>query len=720
MGRSAVRCSLAIALGLALAGCGGSTEPGGTLTIGLTPSSVSFAAIQGGANPSSRTVTVTNNGARPVTGLALGTIGYDGTATGWLNASLDATSNPARVTLAPTTGALASGVYTATMQVSSAAASNGPLTLTVTFLVLSDGQVTNLAAAGQSSLFLASPQFATQLAVPTGGAQYLIAVVNTDPTYTTSADFTLVGAQLEGGPVTRVATPQRVGPMPGPDSRGPTYTLQGPSAARLDRMRRLTGSHLQLLDRNRRLYSRFAPRRADRARRAAARAGVAPLVSSISETVGTVNKIYVANSLSSSCAAVDSIGARTVAVGQHVMVLADTNLTNWPESQRPDSSFYQTFADEYDQVTWPHTLAYFGDPLAYDSQLSSLGKVTLTITPVLNAIEGGGAVAFINSCDFFPFAGSGPDANFSNETEMFYSMTPAADGFDVASWQKELRGTAPHETKHLVAFASRILSNSPVLDEVWLEEGLAQLSAEIWMRHFNEATWKGNADFRQTIGCELNLGLACNAANDKPYALVLSHLPFLFTYLQNESQSNSAGLGADVFATYGAGWSFARWVTDQYAGNEGAFTQLLTQEPALTGLDNLSSHTAQPAPLLLVYWNLATAIHATQSYTAADPRITLPSFNLREIFQTGQTQLTCGGTPCGLFTPSGLPVFPIQPIGLVGGSISHTATGVRGTAAVFFLLTASGDGAQALQLLSSGGGPISPSSGFRVGIIRVH
>jgi hypothetical protein len=172
MGRSAVRCSRAIALGLALAGCGGSTEPGGTLTIGLTPSSVSFAAIQGGANPTSRTITVTNNGARPVTGLALGTIGYDGTATGWLNASLDATSNPARVTLAPTTGALASGVYTATIPVSSTAASNSPQTLTVNFLVLSDGQVTNLAAAGQSSVFLDSPQFATQLAVPATGAQY--------------------------------------------------------------------------------------------------------------------------------------------------------------------------------------------------------------------------------------------------------------------------------------------------------------------------------------------------------------------------------------------------------------------------------------------------------------------------------------------------------------------------------------------------------------------
>jgi hypothetical protein len=49
-----------------------------------------------------------------------------------------------------------------------------------------------------------------------------------------------------------------------------------------------------------------------------------------------------------------------VAVGQHVVVLADTNVVAWPNTERPDSSFYKTFADEYDQVTWPHLLAHVG------------------------------------------------------------------------------------------------------------------------------------------------------------------------------------------------------------------------------------------------------------------------------------------------------------------------------------------------------------------------
>jgi hypothetical protein len=179
-------------------------------------------------------------------------------------------------------------------------------------------------------------------------------------------------------------------------------------------------------------------------------------------------------------------------------------------------------------------------------------------------------------------------------------------------------------------------------------------------------------------------------------------------------------LGKDFDSDYGAGWAFARWATDQYATDEGTFIKALVNEPALTGLANLSSHTGQPVPLLLMYWNLASAIFTTTTYTAADPRITIPSFSFGNIFNVGQTQLTCGGVPCGLFTQSGTPAYPVQPIALSAGPITQTVHGVPGTAAAFFLLTASAAGTEALQLESGSGGPVSPSSGLRVGIIRVN
>jgi hypothetical protein len=265
-------------------------------------------------------------------------------------------------------------------------------------------------------------------------------------------------------------------------------------------------------------------------------------------------------------------------------------------------------------------------------------------------------------------------------------------------------------------------SNNPVLEEIWLEEGLAQESAEIWERNFSQATWKGQATFLQTAACEINLGAnaPCDLANNKPLALLASHLPFFFEYLQAET-SNSEGLGVDTPANYGAGWTIARWATDQYASSgEGAFIKSLIGEPQLTGLANLSLHTGQSVPTLLVYWNLATAIFQTPAYTAADVRTTVPSFNFADIFNVGQTRLTCGGTPCGLFTNSGLPVFPVQPLAFSAGTFSGTVTSVPGTSASFFLLSGTTAGTQALQLLSGSGGTLPAGSGFRVAILRVQ
>ena len=352
----------------------------------------------------------------------------------------------------------------------------------------------------------------------------------------------------------------------------------------------------------------------------------------------------------------------------------------------------------------------------------------MTITPVLNSFGasgggGGSVVAFVNGCDFFPFAATGSDADLSNQTEMFYSWIPGSNGFDVATWEKGLRATAAHETKHIVSYADRILNDSPVLEEIWLEEGLAQVSSEIWERNFSQATWKGQATFLQTVACEVNLGAnaPCDLQNDKPVNLAVGHLPFFFEYLQTESASHTEGLGVDTPSNYGAGWSFARWAIDQYAssGGEAAFIKSLINEPQLNGLANLSRHTGQSVPTLLVYWNLATGIFQTPTYTPSDPRTTTPSFNFADIFRIGQTGLTCSGTPCGLFTQSGSPVYPITPIPLAGAA-SQTITGVPGTSAVFFLLSASTAGTEQLHLLGGSAAALPAASGLRVAILRVR
>ena len=597
---------------------------------------------------------------------------------------------------------------------------------------------TTLSAAGQSSTFTNTPNFSATLAVQ-AGSQYLVAVVNTD---TTTENFSLTGSFATSGSSASAlrfagAPLQQPSTAPASAGSGRTLTYNGPSLAML---RQSAQFHTSVLEHDRQVYASLGSPSAAWARSRSVNASGARqshVSAAITQTIGAVNKIYVLNSNSGNCTTVDSIGARTVAIGQHVIVLADTSLTKWPQAFRPDTSFYQTFANEYDQITWPHLLNNIGDPLLIDSQLSSIGKVTVTITPTLNNFKSGATsgtvVAFVNSCDFYPYvAGTGNNADYSNQTEMFYSLVPSSTGYSVNTWENEIRATAAHETKHIVSFATRFKNNAP-FEVIWLEEGLAQESSEIWERNFNLATWKSNAGFFQTVDCELSLGEtgSCDPANQaglspKPYAMVGSHLPFLFQYLQSESSANAEGLGLDTPSNYGAGWEFARWATDQYAtGTEGPFIKSLITEPKQTGLNNLALHTGQSIPLLLTYWNVATATFQNPKYVAADVRTTIPSFNFANIDSIGQTALSCSsnGTrvPCGLFTNSGSPVFPITPIAVSSAaSFSRTVNAVPGTSASYFLFTGTTAGIETLNLLSAGGAALPSTSGFRVLILRVQ
>ena len=591
------------------------------------------------------------------------------------------------------------------------------------------GTTTILAAPGQSAALLTSPAFSTNLElVP--GAQYLIAIVNTDASITATEDFSLVATYSPARSPQKAPTPTAEVPKRttiryrSSAAPEPRYEITSAAAKRATSMRTLQQHHLAMLDRDARILE-------DRQSFGALRPSAVPRVSvvqprSISTTVGAVQRIYIARGLGGTCTDVDSIGARTVAVGQRVIVLADTDRARWPVGLRPDSTFYQGFANEYDAITWPHLLTYIGDPLILDRALSQLGKVTVVISPLLNRF-GGGVASFVDACDFNQVR---PGRSLGNRTEIFYYWTPdPRQGWSVQAWEDLMRATAAHETKHIVSFADHLINNGfRVRELTWLEEGLAQESSEIWERHFNRAKWKAHATFDQTVGCELDLvasGVSCDPREAKPLALSVSHLPFLFEYLQEESVAPTGrGLGTDTPSNYGAGWQFARWATDQYASTEGSFIKALIAEPALNGLPNLAKHTGRPIQELLVYWSLALAIFDTTSYTAADERTTNPSFDFANIFFSGQTKVGCSAIPCGLFsnTGSSTPGFPVQPT-IDSATITPVrtiVTGVPGTAAYYILLVAPIAGTEHLELQSGTGGSIAPTSAMRVGMLRVR
>jgi hypothetical protein len=117
--------------------------------IGLNPTALSFNAVEGGADPTAQTVTISNAGGGLLTGLGVGTITYGAGATGWLAAPQlsSATASPtANLNIQPVTGALGPGTYTATVPVTSTAASNSPQNVTVSFTVVSSTPVIGLSS----------------------------------------------------------------------------------------------------------------------------------------------------------------------------------------------------------------------------------------------------------------------------------------------------------------------------------------------------------------------------------------------------------------------------------------------------------------------------------------------------------------------------------------------------------------------------------------------
>lgn len=100
----------------------------GSPILSISPSSISFNAIQGGANPAPASLSVTNTG----TGTLVFT---DSTDQPWLSATPGSGTAPQNLQVAATTGSLTPGTYTGHVTVTGTGAQGSPAAVTVTFTV---------------------------------------------------------------------------------------------------------------------------------------------------------------------------------------------------------------------------------------------------------------------------------------------------------------------------------------------------------------------------------------------------------------------------------------------------------------------------------------------------------------------------------------------------------------------------------------------------------
>ncbi len=114
-------------------------EPSSSGSLVLSSASATFDATENGVNPAATPVSVTNGTSGTLRGLRTAIAYAPGQPTGWLTATLSATTAPSTLTLVATTGTLGAGNYTAIVAVTADGAVNGPQTIAVTFIVFADG-----------------------------------------------------------------------------------------------------------------------------------------------------------------------------------------------------------------------------------------------------------------------------------------------------------------------------------------------------------------------------------------------------------------------------------------------------------------------------------------------------------------------------------------------------------------------------------------------------
>lgn len=106
---------------------------GSTPVLNITPTSLSFSAIQGGTNPTPQNVAVTNVGAGSLADITTSINWITGNS--WLQVTKGGSGNLQSLTNTATIGTLSAGTYTAICSVFAAGASNSPQICTVTFTI---------------------------------------------------------------------------------------------------------------------------------------------------------------------------------------------------------------------------------------------------------------------------------------------------------------------------------------------------------------------------------------------------------------------------------------------------------------------------------------------------------------------------------------------------------------------------------------------------------
>ena len=325
--------------------------------------------------------------------------------------------------------------------------------------------------------------------------------------------------------------------------------------------------------------------------------------------------------MSSTCGGFSEFPAAVRVVNDHVVLLSDTE----NEHDYTNAEYAEVAAIAADLLL-PALITQFGPP----PDVNGDGRVAMLFTDKVASSAGEGVLGFVNFLNFLPRS----ECASSNEMEVFIGTTP------VPYWDRDLLlsilpSIVGHEITHIIQ-GRRFLAQETIESlgmDIWLAEAQAVLGEEI-----NGHAAMGNAPAN-------NYGAAvAQATDEKGRWWYWGPFADFSNFFGARAGPNTCSWWTDGFNDpcdgrslwYGIGWSFMRWVADQYGpafpNGEAGFNTALINAPSGNEIRNFESLLDEDFATLLAGW--AAGLYLDDRLEAADASASfqMTSWNLADIF----------------------------------------------------------------------------------------
>lgn len=306
-------------------------------------------------------------------------------------------------------------------------------------------------------------------------------------------------------------------------------------------------------------------------------------------------------------------------IGAEGIIIADTAAPTGAEGGYTGQD-YQDFSDGLD-VRFPALESYFGTPSDHDGN----GRVVALFTPATTR-GGDNTLGFVFSGDL-QARSSCPS---SSEGEIFYGRVPD-ESVSVEDLRYLIPATIQHELTHVIQLTRR--GSFPT---VHIAEGQAMFAEEISGHADTDRQPHQNYGFSTARDPDRSDGVQWYPDN---FGDLYSYFGFDGQTSRIEGAPEECGWWRDEASPctarplwYGVGWSFLRWVSDNYGpGYSGGEEQLhrdIITDPG-TGIPKVASLVGSEVSTLMARW--AAALYLDDRVSGLQDGLTYSSWNLHDI-----------------------------------------------------------------------------------------